>query len=89
VRERLTEIVWWKPEYGGKPPANRDVNEAAKNIVMMDLAILPCEQCGRKDTYAHHPDYTKPLSVMWLCPIHHKLWHQRHTPIRALSVVKA
>jgi hypothetical protein len=22
------------------PPANRDVNEAAKNIVMMDLAIL-------------------------------------------------
>lgn len=27
-------IVWWKEEYRGKPPANRDVNEAAKNIVM-------------------------------------------------------
>jgi hypothetical protein len=37
VRERLAQIVWWKPEYGGKPPINRDVNEAAKNIVMMDL----------------------------------------------------
>jgi hypothetical protein len=36
-------IVWWKEEYGGKPPANRDVNEAAKNIVMMDLAILQAE----------------------------------------------
>jgi hypothetical protein len=36
-------IVWWKEEYGGKPPANRDVNEAAKNIVMMDLAILSAE----------------------------------------------
>jgi hypothetical protein len=43
MRERLVRIVWWKEEYGGKPPANRDVNEAAKNIVMMDLAILQAE----------------------------------------------
>jgi hypothetical protein len=43
MRERLMRIVWWKEEYGGKPPANRDVNEAAKNIVMMDLAILQAE----------------------------------------------
>lgn len=30
-------------EYGGKPPLNRDVNEAAKKIIMMDLAILQAE----------------------------------------------
>jgi hypothetical protein len=30
MRERLMRIVWWKEEYGGNPPANRDVNEAAK-----------------------------------------------------------
>ena len=39
MRERLLKILYWKPEDGGKPPADRDVNEAAKNIVMMDLAI--------------------------------------------------
>ncbi len=43
MRERLYKIVYWKPEDGGKPPINRDVNEAAKNIVMMDLAILQAE----------------------------------------------
>jgi hypothetical protein len=36
-------IVRWKEEYGGKPPANRDVNEAAKNIVIMDFTILQAE----------------------------------------------
>jgi hypothetical protein len=46
VRERLSQIVWWKVEYGGKPPANKDVNEAAKNIVMMDLAILSAESAA-------------------------------------------
>jgi hypothetical protein len=43
VRERLTQIAWWKEEYGGRPPGYRDINEALKNIVMMDLAILQSE----------------------------------------------
>lgn len=43
MRERLLKIIYWKPDDGGKPPVNRDVNEAAKNIVMMDLAILQAE----------------------------------------------
>ena len=57
VRERLTRIVWWKEEYGGKPPANRDVNDAAKNIVMMDLAILQAEAAASSM-------YKKPIEVL-------------------------
>ena len=49
-------IVWWKEEYGGKPPLNRDVNEAAKNIVMMDLAILQAEAAAGM--------YKKPIDVL-------------------------
>jgi hypothetical protein len=30
ARERPLKILYWKPEDGGKPPLNRDVNEAAK-----------------------------------------------------------
>ena len=56
MRERLLKILYWKPEDGGKPPANRDVNEAAKNIVMMDLAILSAEAAAGM--------YKKPVEVL-------------------------
>jgi hypothetical protein len=56
MRERLMRIVWWKEEYGGEPPLNRDVNEAAKNVVMMDLAILQAETSAGM--------YKKPIEVL-------------------------
>ena len=31
-----------------------------------------CIICGRIDTQGHHVDYSRPLEVIWLCPIHHK-----------------
>ena len=38
------------------------------------LIPLPCFICGIK-AEAHHPDYDQPLSVVWLCPSHHKQAH--------------
>ena len=38
------------------------------------LTPRPCERCGGWGQ-AHHDDYSKPLVVRWLCPIHHKEWH--------------
>lgn len=35
---------------------------------------LPCLACGCK-AEAHHPDYSMPLDVVWLCPAHHKQSH--------------
>lgn len=39
----------------------------------------PCEVCGegrRYHVHAHHDDYSKPLEVRWVCPVHHKLMHK-------------
>lgn len=38
------------------------------------LHPLPCFCCGKKSE-AHHPDYSSPLDVVWLCPTHHKQAH--------------
>jgi hypothetical protein len=43
----------------------------------------PCAVCGSPDTDAHHPDYSKPADVMWLCRLHHKAEHRR---LRAVEV---
>lgn len=38
------------------------------------LQKLPCFVCGGKSE-AHHPDYDRPLDVVWLCSSHHKQTH--------------
>jgi len=37
---------------------------------------MPCSKCGEEKVEAHHDDYAKPLSVMWLCKKHHVERHK-------------
>lgn len=40
------------------------------------LQRQPCEVCGVTDgVEAHHPDYSHPLAVRWLCRLHHRRLH--------------
>lgn len=40
-----------------------------------------CGECGGTPVDAHHPDYSKPLDVAWLCPPCHGKRHRRtHCP---------
>ena len=51
----------------------------AHNEVYRKLTKPPkCELCGVKcKPEAHHPDYTEPLRVIWLCSPCHKQLHKR------------
>lgn len=58
-----------------KHPERRSAQNAVTNAVRKGLLTpLPCFECGEK-AEAHHPDYSKPLDVVWLCPSHHKQTH--------------
>ena len=35
----------------------------------------PCQICGDPLSQAHHQDYSRPLSVVWLCKSHHAQVH--------------
>lgn len=36
------------------------------------LERSPCVTCGAVKVEGHHPDYSKPLDVIWLCNRHHR-----------------
>ncbi len=54
-----------------KSVARQTVRSAIKKGT---LVRRTCEKCPSLDSEAHHPDYTKPLEVVWLCGVcHHRL----------------
>ena len=57
-------------KYPEKMRARQKVYRAKKSGV---LVPQPCEICeSEENIQAHHPDYKKPLDVMWLCPDDHR-----------------
>ena len=40
------------------------------------LERQPCFVCGIESADGHHPDYSRPLDVVWLCKDHHRQLHR-------------
>jgi len=58
----------WRVENPDRYRAHNAVNNAVRDG---KLQKQPCRVCGAERVHAHHPDYSKPLEVVWLCPAHH------------------
>lgn len=79
---------------GGKLASDRAQNILEKAILRGSVEKkYVCEFCGesgkfangRTKVQAHHPDYNKPLDVIWLCqPCHHE-WHKNNTPVPVME----
>ena len=65
----------WKVKHPERKSAHGKVRRA---VIKGELTPLPCFVCGELKTEAHHPDYSDPLSVIWLCTQHHKDAHAMH-----------
>jgi len=57
-----------------KKRARAKVHRALKTGL---LKKLPCLRCKNINVQAHHPDYSKPLDIVWLCPHHHNKEHNK------------
>jgi hypothetical protein len=57
-------------KYEKSHPERRSVWTKARKIEKK-----PCVICGKKQIHRHHPDISRPLDVIFVCPLHHKRLH--------------
>lgn len=82
ARKEYAQTDAYKASHGKsmkKYIVNHPNRYAARNILnaaLRDKKIekWPCMVCGSASE-AHHPDYDRPLDVVWLCDAHHKQAH--------------
>jgi hypothetical protein len=61
----------WRQQYPNRRRAQGQVQHALRDG---RIKKQPCWVCG-SSAVAHHPDYDRPLDVVWLCQPHHKQAH--------------
>lgn len=63
---------------------NPEKKKAESQAQWVHKETQPCVWCGHNDrTVRHHPDYNRPLDIMWLCYPCHALWHKKYKAIQA------
>jgi hypothetical protein len=72
--QQQNEQLRLRRRVNGMSKAHLRIQKLLKNGT---LTRKPCEVCGKTPTDAHHDDYSKPLSVRWLCRYHHLSKHRR------------
>lgn len=75
ARSPYAKQMAWQRRNGIKVRAHRQVKAAKRRGLIERQA---CEVCGDPRSEGHHPDYGRPLLVMWLCRRHHKAWHREN-----------
>jgi hypothetical protein len=76
-RDRISRQTIVTREYRHRHPTRYRANNALNNA-LRDGRITKgecCEACGEPEVEGHHYDYSRPLSVVWLCPACHKAIH--------------
>lgn len=68
------EIVHNISMHTQKELARYTINNAIK---LGKLKRLPCEVCGNPKSEAHHPNYSKPFKIKWVCKLHHVGLHSK------------
>ena len=66
----------WRLAHKEEVAAQHKVHKAVKSGLL--TKSLSCQDCGKVcKTQGHHPDYSKPLEVIWVCHACHRKRHRR------------
>lgn len=68
----------WAAKHPERKRAAEAVNNAIRDRRLTRWPVCAVPECEGKPQ-AHHPDYDRPLDVVWLCQPHHK---QAHSLVR-------
>lgn len=71
--------VRYRERFQAKFPLKAEAHRQVKNALRRgELMRKPCEVCGAVNRiHAHHDDYSRPLTVRWLCQPHHLQLHAK------------
>lgn len=68
------KVQRWRANHPDRFAAQTALNNAVRDGVVIPWPVCAVPECNDKP-HAHHPDYSHPLSVVWLCPAHHAQAH--------------
>lgn len=72
-KKHAERVLIWMKSNPEKVRAHAAVRRAVKTGKLVKGG---CVDCGMERVHAHHDDYSKPLEVLWLCPMHHAKRHK-------------
>ncbi len=74
----ISESTKYNRQYQEKYPERRAAHKAVERAKKTGvISRQNCEDCGSEKAEAHHPDYSHPLLVEWLCHRCHMTRHRR------------
>lgn len=77
--DRKEKLKQYLKTYREKFPSKlKCIKVVRLNLRKGKIKKQPCCECGNKKSQAHHEDYRKPLSVIWLCAKHHGIRHRKY-----------
>ena len=82
IEDRRAAWRRWKDNNISKHKENQLIQKQAvyHNPIRQSCSIKGCDVLGER----HHPDYTKPKEIIWLCKTHHESLH--HQEFKTCSI---
>jgi hypothetical protein len=80
--ELIKKITSYKKKY---PEKHRARGLIGMKILRGTLKREPCVLCGKEKAQAHHPNYSFPTYIVFLCTSHHKLVHLGKVKLKSVK----